>query len=264
MLWNPEKGEIPERIFESVAAVVHLAGEPVAQRWTASVKKRIHDSRVLSTKLLAERMAALPAAQHPKVFLCASAIGFYGNDRPEVVDETSATGVGFLADVVRDWEAATAPARDAGIRVVCARLGVVLAKSGGALAKMLPPFRLGMGGPIGAGTQQVSWIALPDVVEIMCWLLEQKNAAGPYNLVAPVPCTNRELATTLGRVLRRPAAVPMPALALRLLLGEMAEAVLGNLAVRPKKLQEAGYIWRFPAMEAALRHALAVSQKGPA
>ncbi len=264
LTWTPEKGEMPDEALVDVNAVVHLAGEPVAQRWTDTARKRIRDSRVVSTRLLAECMAARPAAKRPQVFLCASAIGFYGNDRAEVVDESSSAGSGFLAEVVSEWEAAAAPAGEAGIRVVFARLGVVLAKSGGALAKMLPPFRLGLGGPLGSGAQRMSWIALPDVVGILSWLLIQPSAAGAYNVVAPAPCTNRELTATLARVLQRPAALPVPAFALKLMLGEMAEVVLGDLAVQPTRLAAANFTWRFPTLEAALRQELAEAPKGTA
>jgi hypothetical protein len=261
--WQPEQGQLPAEAMEGVEAIVHLAGENIGQRWSTEIKRRIRDSRLLSTRLLAGHLAALPTAQRPKVFICASAIGFYGVQRPEPVDESAAPGKGFLAEVTREWEAATGAAAAAGVRTVSARLGVVLGSDGGALKELGSIFRKGLGGPAGPGTQRMSWIALSDLVEIFLFLLNRDDMAGPVNAVAPTVCTNRELAETLGRILEKSSKTHAPAFALKLLLGEMAgETILSDLAVIPRRLQEAGFVWRFAGLEAALRHELARESKG--
>ena len=263
LTWQPEQGQFPAEALEGVEAVVHLAGENIGQRWSTEIKRRIRDSRLLPTQLLAGRMAALPVAQRPKVFVCASAIGFYGVQRPDLVDETATSGKGFLAEVTREWEAATGAASAAGVRTVCARMGVVLGSEGGALKELVSIFRKGLGGHAGPGTQRISWIALSDLVEIFLFLLERHDLAGPVNAVAPVACPNRELAETLGRILEKSSKTHAPAFALKLLLGEMAgETILSDLAVIPRRLQEAGFVWHFAGLEAALRHELARESRG--
>ncbi|MFA6563464.1 MAG: TIGR01777 family oxidoreductase [Verrucomicrobiia bacterium] len=237
-------------------AVVHLAGENIAAgRWTPERKTRIRDSRAQMTRQLCETVTKL--ASPPRVIVCASAIGYYGNRGDEILREESAAGADFLAGVCRDWEAATKPAVDAGIRVVNLRFGVILSATGGALAKMLTPFKLGLGGVIGGGQQWMSWIALDDAVGIIIHALTDETLRGPVNVVASQPVTNREFAKTLGRVLRRPTAFPVPAFVLRLALGEMADALLlSSQRVEPAKLVASGYKFRFPELEGALRHLL--------
>ncbi len=259
LTWHPERGELPPQALENISAVVHLAGETVGQRWSSTAKKSIHDSRVLSTRLLAERLAALPVVQRPRVFICASAIGYYGFERKEVVDETAAPGSGFLADLCCAWEAATTPASAAGLRTAFARFGVVLGRSGGALEQLLKVFNMGMAGPAGPGTQRVSWISLDDAVEALLLLIERAEARGPVNVVSPHVCTNRELTEMMARIINKPAKTPAPAFALKLMFGEMAtETMLADLAVKPKRLEEAGFSWRHATLEATLRHELSV------
>jgi uncharacterized protein (TIGR01777 family) len=233
-------------------AVVHLAGEPIAAgRWNAQKKARIRESRVQGTHLLAETLAGLE--HKPEVLVCASAIGFYGHRGDQVLDESSAAGQGFLAEVCQAWEHAAQPARDAGIRVIHARLGVVLSKQGGALASMITPFRLGLGGTMGSGHQYMSWIALDDVVTVLQYLLSDPSLTGPVNLVAPSPVTNRQFTKALGRVLCRPTFIPMPACAARILLGELAdELLLASTRVAPQKLVDAGFEFQFTELKSTL------------
>lgn len=254
--WDPAQGTIDRAALEGVDAVVHLAGESVAGgRWTAEKKARIRDSRVDGTRLLVDALTGL--ARPPKVLVSASAIGLYGDRGADLVCEDSPQGTGFLAEVCRAWEAATAPATARGIRVVHLRLGVVLSAAGGALATMLPPFMLGVGGPVGSGSQYLSWIALDDVLDAILFALTTPTVTGPVNAVAPGPVTNADFATTLGRVLGRPAFVPFPAAAVRLLLGEMGEALLlASTRVEPASLAAAGFSFRHPEIEPALRHLL--------
>jgi uncharacterized protein (TIGR01777 family) len=255
--WNPEQGTIDAAELEGHDAAVHLAGEPVAGgRWTDEKKRRILDSRVKSTKLLAETLAGL--REKPKVLVSASAIGFYGNRGGEVLHEESASGEDFLSEVCREWEKAALPASQAGIRVVHLRIGIVLSPDGGALAQMLTPFKLGIGGRIGSGSQYMSWIALDDVVGIIKHALDDEQVRGPVNTVAPHPATNDEFTKALGRALNRPALLPMPAFALRLALGrEMADALLlGGARVEPARLKATGYRFLYPELEGALRHVL--------
>ena len=254
--WDPEVGELEQEALEGIEAVVHLGGRNItAGRWTASVKAQLRQSRVQTTQLLAARLAGLAAP--PRVLVCASAVGIYGHRRDEELDEESDTGEGFLAELGRAWEGASAVAAEAGIRVVQARLGIVLSRRGGALAKMLLPFRLGMGGKIGDGRQYVSWISLEDAVAALIYAVENDALRGPVNLTAPQPVTNAELTRTLGRVLRRPTLLPLPAFAAKLVLGELAEeGLLASQRARPKRLLEAGFEFAHPELEGALRHAL--------
>ncbi len=254
--WDPATGQIDAERLSKFDAVVHLAGEGIAaRRWTVAQKQRIRDSRTVGTRLLCEALARLP--QPPKVFVCASAIGFYGDRGDELLDERSAHGAGFLTEVCRDWEAATEPARQAGIRVVNLRFGVILSPRGGALAKMLLPFRLGLGGRIGSGRQYWSWIALDDVIGAIYHALMCGDVAGPVNVVSPTPLTNRDFTATLASVLHRPAIFPLPAPAARLALGEMAnELLLASARVVPLRLLDTGYRFDYSDLAAALNHIL--------
>jgi len=256
VLWDPATGVIDKVGLDRVDAVVHLAGESIASgRWTPQKKARIRASRVDGTRLLCEALAAL--GTRPRTLVCASAIGFYGDRGDAELDEASARGEGFLADVCAEWEAATAPARTAGIRVVHLRFGVILTPAGGALARMLLPFRLGAGGVVGGGRQYMSWITIDDAVGAIHHALITPALEGPVNAVAPTPVTNREFTRALGRVLRRPTIFPMPAVVARLAFGEMAdELLLASARVVPRKLRESGYAFREPDLETALRHLL--------
>jgi uncharacterized protein (TIGR01777 family) len=223
-------------------------------RWTEQKKKRLHDSRVDGTSLLARALAALPVK--PKTLISASAIGFYGNRGDEILDETSPPGSGILAGICRAWEQAAAPAAEAGIRVAFLRIGLVLGRSGGALAKMLPVFRLGLGGRLGHGAQYWSWVAIDDVVQAISFILNNPAVRGPVNMVAPNAVTNREFTAALARVVRRPAFFSVPAFALRMIFGrEMAnEMFLSSVRVQPKVLEQHGYRFALPSIEPALRH----------
>ncbi|MFP4056148.1 MAG: TIGR01777 family oxidoreductase [Candidatus Brocadiia bacterium] len=253
--WDPAAGAIDAAGLERHDAAVHLAGESILGRWTAAKKARIRSSRVDGTRLLCQTLAGL---EHPPgAVLVASATGYYGDRGSEVLTEESEAGRGFLAEVCRAWEAAAEPARRRGIRVVHLRFGVVLSARGGALAAMLPPFRLGLGGAVGSGRQYLSWIALDDAVGAIRHALVRETLSGAVNVVSPHPVTNRELAKTLGRVLRRPAVLPLPAFVLRLVYGEMADAtLLSGVRARPARLVETGYAFRHPRLEAALRFLL--------
>ena len=253
--WDPSGGRLEVRALEGFDAVVHLAGEPIAARWTPARKALIRESRVAGTRLLAERLAGLE--RPPRALVSVSAVGFYGDRGDEVLDESSPAGTGFLPAVCRAWEAAAAPAAARGIRVVHPRLGLVLTLRGGALARLLPPFRLGLGGPLGDGRAWRSWVVLEDVIGVLERALADEGLAGPVNVVAPGAVTNGTFARTLGRVLGRPALLPVPALALRALFGEMADgALLASARVTPARLQVAGHAFRFPGLEGALRHLL--------
>ncbi len=256
--WDPATGEIDAGAFEGLDAVVHLAGENVGVRWTAERKRRMRDSRVGGTRLLAGTLARLK--QPPRVLVSGSAMGIYGNRGDEWLREDSVpTGPSsdFFVELGREWEQATEPARAAGIRVVCLRSGLILTPAGGALARMLPPFRFGVGGPIGNGRQWVSWISMDDEIGAIHHALLTEGLSGPVNAVAPQPVTSREFAATLGRVLRRPALIPAPAPALKLLFGEMAEtALLASQRLSSARLTASGYTFRHPRLEQALRHVL--------
>lgn len=256
VVWNPQAGDVHPDAFEGFDAVIHLAGENIASgRWTDGRKRRIRDSRVVGTRRLCKVLAQ--CARPPKVFLCASAIGYYGDRGDEVLTEQSAPGTGFLADVCREWEAAVEPLATAGPRIVRLRIGVVLSPGGGALKKMLLPFRLGLGGVIGDGTQYLSWIALDDVAGVIRHALETDSVSGPVNVVSPEPVTNRDYTRTLGKVVARPTMLPLPAFAARLALGEAADALLlASTRVEPARLTQTGYTFRYPLLEGALRHLL--------
>jgi uncharacterized protein len=258
--WDPEHGSVDDARLSGVDAVIHLAGESLAQRWSNDAKQRIRDSRIKGTSTLSRSLAQLE--QKPRVMLSGSAIGIYGSRGDETLDESSTPGNDFLASVCVAWEAATQPAVAAGIRVVNLRSGLVLSPTGGALEKMLTPFRLGVGGRFGTGEQWMSWIALADYVEALMFLIDNVSIAGPVNLVAPNPVTNRELTRVLARVLRRPAFFHVPRAALVLALGEMAEGtVLASQRVRPRALLEAGFNFTLPTLEAALRAELTRSER---
>lgn len=254
--WDPDAGAIDTAALEGVEAVVHLAGENIAAgRWTAARKERILDSRAGATTTLCESLANLP--QPPKVLVCASAVGYYGDRGDEILTEESPAGFGFLAAVCQEWERATHPAADRGIRVVNLRFGMILTASGGALAKMLVPFRLGLGGVVGNGRQFISWISLDDAVSVIHHALTTDTLSGPINGVTPNPVTNREFTRTLGRVLQRPTLFPLPSLVARLALGEMAdELLLASCRVQPERLLATGYGFQQPLLEGALWYLL--------
>lgn len=255
-LWDPALGAVEGESARAADAVVHLAGESVASgRWTPARKARIRDSRVGPTRALATWLAQL--GRPPLAFICASGVGYYGDRGEAVLDESSPPGAGFLAGVCHEWEAATQPAEQAGIRVVSLRIGLVLSAAGGALPRMLRPFRLGAGGVVGSGQQWMSWIALDDLVEAILRAVADERLRGPVNAVAPNPVTNGEFTRTLARVLGRPALLPLPRPAVWLLFGEMGEALLlASARVRPRRLEEAAHRFRHPALENALRHVL--------
>jgi len=255
--WDPEGGDLDRHGLEGHQAVIHLAGENIASgRWTTSKKRRILESRVKGTGLLAGALARLETP--PRVLISASAVGYYGNCPPqETVTEQSAPGTGFLADVCRRWEGATGAARGAGIRVINLRFGVILDPRLGALAKMLPAFRFGLGGPVGNGRQMMSWIAAGELPPLVNHLLEVEALDGPVNAVSPIPVSNAGFGRILGRVLSRPAKLPLPAFAARLIFGEMAgELLLGGAAVQPRALLDSGYRFTHPDLEPALRSML--------
>ena len=254
--WDPSAGTIEAERLEGVDAVVHLAGESIAEgRWTAQKKARIMESRKQGTGLLAGAIAGLGTP--PRVMVSTSAIGYYGNRGNELLRETSEPGELFLSKVCAEWERAADPAREAGIRVVHPRIGIVLTLKGGALRQTLPIFKLGLGGKIGSGRQYWAWVSLDDVVGAMIFALENDSLEGPVNVVAPDPPTNAEFTKVLGRVLNRPTIFPLPAPAARLMLGEVAdELLLPSARVEPAKLKEAGYDYRNPELEGTFRHLL--------
>jgi len=253
--WDPAAGRIDLSAGGPFDAVVHLAGATIGQRWNGAKKQCIRESRVDGTRLLCEALVKLP--RPPKTLVCASATGIYGDRGDEWLDETSAVGSGFLAGISKEWEAAASPAVEHGIRVVNLRFGIVLARNGGALPKMLPAFKLGLGGRLGGGESYWSWIALDDVLGVIHHALANESLRGPVNVVSPNPVTNAEFTATLGRVLHRPTIFPVPRLALELLFGEMArEALLASARVRPAKLLASGFQFHYPGLEAALKHAL--------
>lgn len=255
--WNPDSGKVDLAPLEQTDAVVHLAGENIAAaRWTDSQKKRIRESRVRGTQFLAESLARLAAP--PRVLVASSAVGFYGSRGDEVLTEESPSGNGFLAEVCKEWEAAAEPARQKGIRVVNLRTGMVLSGKGGALTAMLPAFKACTGGKIGDGRQFISWIAIDDLTRAISHAILNESLSGPVNAVSPNPARNAELTTALGKVLGRPTFLSMPGPVVRLIFGEMADALLlASQRVHPKRLLDSGFTFQFPDLEAALQHALA-------
>jgi uncharacterized protein (TIGR01777 family) len=252
--WDPASGEFDLPSMERFDAAVHLAGENIAAgRWTTAQKERIRDSRIRGTRLLSESIAKL---QHPpRVLISASAIGYYGDRGDEILREESSPGTGFLPDVCRQWEAATDAATRRGVRVVHPRFGIILSARSGALAKMLPPFKMGIGGRIGSGRQYMSWITLEDACGVILHAIEAEGLHGAVNAVSPNPVTNQDFTSTLGRVLYRPTIFPLPAFAARILLGEMADALLlASARVEPAKLRATRYAFRFAELEPALRY----------
>jgi len=254
ILWHPGETLDPA-LVSGFDAVIHLAGESVVGRWTAAKKQAIRDSRVLGTRTLADAVAN--AAHKPGVFLAASAIGYYGNRGDELLQETSAFGTGFLAETCREWEAAAQPVEKACIRTVHMRTGIVLSKKGGALDKMLLPFRLGLGGRLGSGQQWMSWIHIDDIVGAMLHLLSDEKISGPINLVGPNPVRNTEFTAVLGTALSRPTIFSVPEFALKLTMGQMAvEVLLGSQRVEPRQLTASGYDFKFRELSGALENLL--------
>lgn len=255
-LWHPESNQLDTKNLIGADVVVHLAGENIAAgRWTAVRKERIRSSRIASTHCLVECFRRMN--EPPAVFVCASAVGIYGNRADEWLTEESPVGVGFLADVGKEWEAAAMAGAKSAVRVACLRFGVILSREGGALGKMLPVFRLGLGGRIGTGHQFWSWITITDVARAIEFVIKQPALAGPVNVVSPEPVTNAEFTAVLGRRLHRPTIVPLPAFAARLALGEMADAaLLASARVRPAKLLGAGFRFQHPGLADALADAL--------
>ncbi|PYS46597.1 MAG: TIGR01777 family protein [Acidobacteria bacterium] len=254
--WNPEKGTLDADDLEGIDAAVHLAGENLAEgRWTDEKKRRILESRVKGTRLLSETLGKLE--RKPEVLVSASAVGFYGNRGDEILTEQSASASDFLSEVCREWELATQPGAQAGVRVVNLRFGVILSNKGGALKKMLLPFKMGVGGKLGSGRQYMSWIAIDDAVGAIEFALENEHLRGPVNVVAPQPATNYEFTKALGGALSRPTIFPVPAFAARLVFGEMADAtLLTSQRVEPARLKEAGFVFKYPELKDALRHVL--------
>jgi len=254
--WVPAAGTLDHDRLEGVDAVVHLAGANIAgKRWTPAYKKLLLESRIQGTALLSKAVAQLD--RKPKVFACASAIGLYGDRRDEQLTESSPIGAGFLPEVCNQWEQACQPAHDAGIRVVNMRFGVVLSPAGGALATMLTPFKMGVGGILGSGQQYFSWLALDDAVRAVEFVLATDSLTGPVNLVTPNPVTNHKFTKTLGQALSRPTILPMPAFAARLAFGEMADALLlASARVVPEQLTKAGFVYRYPQLLPALEYLL--------
>jgi uncharacterized protein (TIGR01777 family) len=256
-VWDPEGGPPSAEKLRGTDAVIHLAGEPVAQRWTAAAKRRIRDSRVVGTRRLVEGLAGLE--RRPEALIAASAIGYYGSRGDEILDESAQPGSGYLAEVCVDWEREAAAAEKLGIRVARIRIGLVLDAGGGALARMLPAFRLGVGGRLGDGKQWLSWIHLADLVELFRHVLEN-SLGGTWNGVAPHPLTNADFTRALGQALRRPAALPVPAVALRLLFGEMSEILLASQRAVPGAAESAGFRFRYPELAPALSNLLTDSR----
>jgi uncharacterized protein (TIGR01777 family) len=248
-VWDPLKGPPPEESLREADAIIHLAGEPVAQRWTAEAKQRIRESRVTGTRNLVEALAKLP--RRPEALICASAIGYYGSRGDEILTESSAPGSGYLPEVCVAWEREAQAAKAFGMRVVRVRTGIVLDARGGALGRMLPPFRMGVGGRLGDGKQWMSWIHLEDLAGLFRLALENP-VHGAVNGVAPYPVTNSDFTRALGRALRRPAVCPVPGFALRVLFGEMADVLLASQRVAPGAAEAAGFRFRFPQLAPAL------------
>lgn len=251
--WTGSKSDSSK--LEGFDGVVHLAGESIVGRWNAEKKAKIRNSRVEGTKSLAETLASV--ANPPKVFVCASAIGYYGDRGNELLKEDSPAGTSFLAETCREWETATAPASEKGIRVANTRFGIVLSNRGGAIKPMLTPFKLGLGGKVGSGNQYYSWVAIDDVVGAINHVLQHETLVGPVNVVSPTPVTNEEFTRILAKVVCRPALFPMPAFAAKKVFGEMADALLlASAKVEPSKLLESHYPFQYPELEGALRNIL--------
>jgi hypothetical protein len=252
--WDPMR-EIPPQLVSGFDAVIHLSGENIAGRWTEAKKRRIRDSRIVSTQNLSQALTS--AKKKPGVFICASAIGYYGNRGDEILTEDSPSGRGFLAEVSREWESAANPAADAGIRTVNLRTGIVLSAEGGALKQMLLPFRLGLGGRVGNGRQWWSWIHIDDFLAAVRQIADDLSLNGPVNMTAPNPVTSADFAKTLAKTLKRPAVLPLPASAAKLVFGEFAdEGLLASARVEPKKLLESGFKFRYSELAAALSELL--------
>lgn len=251
--WHPESGTLDAEQIAGFRAVVHLAGENIADvKWDEDKKRRIMDSRVTSTTLLCRVLANLK--DKPRMLICASAIGYYGDRGEEELTEASEPGTGFLSEVCQAWEQAVQPAVEAGIKIVHLRIGMVLSGHGGALQRMLPPFRLGLGGPVGGGQQWMSWIALDDLTNIILHCMNNRRMTGVINAVAPNPVQNREFAQALGKALNKPAITPVPAFAIKIALGEMGrELVLASTRVKPERLEQAGFEWQHPEIDSALQ-----------
>jgi len=248
--WDSTAGEPPLESLAAADVVIHLAGEPIARRWTAEIKRRIRSSRVDGTSSLVRAMAKL--SPPPKTLLSASAIGYYGSRGDEVLTEDSSPGQDFLAELTQDWEAAADAAAQYGIRVVKLRTGIVLAREGGALAQMLLPFRLGLGGRLASGEHWMSWIHLDDAIGLMLFALNSERVRGPMNVTAPNPVRNEEFTRELARALHRPAVFPLPAIGVRVMFGEMADFILASQRVQPRVAEAAGYRFRFRELRGAL------------
>ncbi|OGV59885.1 MAG: TIGR01777 family protein [Lentisphaerae bacterium RIFOXYA12_FULL_48_11] len=254
--WNPASSEIDCKAFEGVQAVIHLAGAGISEkRWTSSVKRQILQSRIMGTSLLCETISQLK--DPPSILISASGIGYYGNRDSSIVDESFDCGSDFLANVAKQWEMATLPATSARIRLVIIRMGMVLDADGGALKKMLLPFQLGLGGTIGPGSQYMSWITLDDVLSAIQHILRHDTLKGPVNLTAPNPVTNQEFTKILGKVLRRPVLMHIPSFAIKVIMGEMAKAlILNSIRITPRKLIDSGFKFKHPDLLPALTYIL--------
>jgi uncharacterized protein (TIGR01777 family) len=258
--WTPDSGTVDARVLHGADATVHLAGEPVAAgRWTPERKRTIRESRVSTARAIVAALNALPPTERPRVMVTASAIGVYGDRGAEILDEQSPPGEDFLADVCKEWEREVFAAEALGVRAVAIRLGVVLGPDGGALRRMLTPFRLGLGGRIGSGEQWMSWIHLDDAVALFCFALENQSIRGVLNGVAPCPVTNRQFTRALARAVKRPALIPIPAIVVRLLFGEMSQILLASQRVTPRTTQQMGFSFRYPDLSSALAQLLAAS-----
>ena len=255
IMWDPAARSLEPGELEGFDAVVHLSGENIAnRRWSAAQMARIKDSRIGSTTLLAETLASLDSP--PSVFACASAGGYYGDRGDDLLDEDAAVGTGFMATSTKEWEDATEPAASAGIRVATLRIGVVLTAAGGMLSRVLPIFKLGLGGRLGSGSQYMSWLTRSDVVDATVWTLEHEDVSGPVNVSTPNPVTNSEFTRALGRAVRRPAVLAVPSFALRLAQGDLAEVVTSSARMDPTRLRASGFEFGHPEIDGALEWAL--------
>ncbi len=256
LLWDPEHHELNMADFEGFDVVINLAGENIASGlWTEAKKKKIRDSRVLTTHMLCELLAMLN--KPPKILINASAVGYYGDRGDEILDENSLPGTGFLAEVCQKWEEATKPASDKGIRVILLRFGAILSIKGGVLGKMRLPFKLGLGGVIGSGKQYMSWISIDDLIGVVLHVISNDSLSGPVNTVTPEPVTNKEFTKTLGKTLNRPTILPVPAFAVKLIFGEMGdELLLSSTKAVPSKLEASDYTFLYPDLASALKHLL--------